>query len=201
MDTSDPLALHLLNNSSVIKGKEKTPVFSPVMSCKASNMQRIMQVVHRVAQKSCRMVCQMLCCPLDNLLCDKVACCPAQNHQAKEDKTTQVTAWNPPSTILIVNISNSTLIDCVIGNDNYPSVVAQSQPLMQESDFHMHDQATCSCSYGQQGAALASLPPLPSAEPPSINIDSSHLNCVIIGDNNYMHAEQIHSNETDEPQV
>lgn len=30
MDTSDPLALHLLNNSSVIKGKEKTPVFSPV---------------------------------------------------------------------------------------------------------------------------------------------------------------------------
>ncbi|TKS81652.1 hypothetical protein D9C73_015758 [Collichthys lucidus] len=188
MDTSDTLSLHLLNNSSVIKGKEKTPVFSPVMSCKASNMQRIMQVVHRVAQKSCRMVCQMLCCPLDNLLCDKVACCP-------------VTAWNPSSTILIVNISNSTLIDCVIGNDSYPSVVAQSQPLMQESDFHMHDQATCSCSYGQQRAALASLPPLPSAEPPSINIDSSHLNCVIIGDNNYMHAEQIHSNETDEPQV
>ncbi|KAG8010325.1 hypothetical protein GBF38_014594 [Nibea albiflora] len=109
------------------------------MSCKASNMQRIMQVVHRVAQKSCRMVCQMLCCPLDNLLCEKVACCP--------------------------------------------------------------DQATCSCSHGQQGAAPASLPPLATAEPPNINIDSSHLNCVIIGDNNYMHAEQIHSNETDEPQV
>lgn len=43
-----------------------------------------------------------------------------------------------PSTILIVNISNSTLIDCVIGNKAYPSTVAETQPLMQKSERQMH---------------------------------------------------------------
>lgn len=42
---------------------------------------------------------------------------------------------SPPSTILIVNISNSTLIDCVIGNGTRP--VAECQPLMQETERHM----------------------------------------------------------------
>ncbi|XP_044064012.1 uncharacterized protein LOC122881635 isoform X2 [Siniperca chuatsi] len=173
-------------------------------------MQRIIQVVQRVAQKSCRRAFQMFCCPLDTLLCEKVTCCPAQNLQPPENETTQVAIRSLPSTILIVNISNSTLIDCVIGNDTYPSAVAESQPLMHGSELQMHNQAGCSCSRGQQGAAHTSpppppphplCPPLPSAELPSITIHSSHLNCVIIGDNNYMHAEQTHSTETEELQV
>ncbi|XP_075952748.1 uncharacterized protein LOC142955188 [Anarhichas minor] len=173
-----------------------------MMSCKTSNMQRIMQGIIQVVQKSCSRARQLFCCPMSALLCEKVTCC----HQPEEDKTTQVALQNPPSTILIVNISNSTLIDCVIGNDTYPTAVAESQPLMRESELQM--QGRCSCSCGQQGAAQTSTtpppplcPPLPSADSPSINIHSSHLNCVIIGDNNYMHAEQTHSTETEEPQV
>ncbi len=72
------------------------------------------------------------------------------------------------------------------------------------------DQAGCSCSHGQQGAAQTCTlpppphplcPPLPPAESPSINIHGSHLNCVIIGDNNYMHADQTHSTETEDQQA
>ncbi|KAK9513293.1 hypothetical protein VZT92_026838 [Zoarces viviparus] len=175
--------------------KVKKP-FNQMMSCKTSNMQGFMHVVQRVAQKSCSRARQ---------LCEKVTCC----HQPEEDTTTQVALQNPPSTILIVNISNSTLIDCVIGNDTYPTAVAESQPLMRESELQM--QGRCSCSCGQQGAAQSSTtaapppppppplcPPLPSADSPSINIHSSHLNCVIIGDNNYMQAEQTHSTETEQ---
>ncbi|KAF1387418.1 hypothetical protein PFLUV_G00078480 [Perca fluviatilis] len=208
MDDSDPLAPSPFSNSNS-KVKERTP-FNQVMTFKASNMQRLVQVVQRVVQKSCRTACQMFCCPLDTLLCEKVTFCPAQPHQPTGDRTTQLALQNPPSTILIVNISNSTLIDCVIGNDTYQSAVAESQPLMQESERQRHDQARCSCSRGQQGAAQTSAPPppppppgppLPSAQPRSINIYSSRLNCVIIGDNNYMHAEQTHSTVTEVLQV
>ncbi|XP_062256133.1 uncharacterized protein si:dkey-29h14.10 isoform X2 [Platichthys flesus] len=178
----------------------KQRALQTVMPVKAFNMQRVVQVVQLVqmaAQKSCRRACELFCFQLDTMLCENVNCCPAQNHQQNEDKTTQVALPSPPSTILIVNISNSTLIDCVIGNDTYKTGVAESQPLMQEPDLHMHDQS-CSCNHGEQGTEHTSpLPaPLPhcpvSPEEPGINIHSSHLNCVIIGDNNYMHAEQIH---------
>ncbi|KAI3361452.1 hypothetical protein L3Q82_013622, partial [Scortum barcoo] len=110
-----------------------------VMTCKAPNLQRIIQVVQRVAQKSCRRACELFCCPLDALLPEQAVCWTAQSHQPTEDKTTQaVTLRTLPSTILIVNISNSTLIDCVIGNDTYTSAVAESQPLMQGPKLQMH---------------------------------------------------------------
>ncbi|XP_068425364.1 uncharacterized protein si:dkey-29h14.10 [Clinocottus analis] len=172
-------------------------------SCKSSNMQRVIQVAQRVAQKTCIRACQLFCCPIDALLCEKVTC----SHQTTDNKTTQVALQNPASTILILNISNSTLIDCVIGNDSYPSAVAESQPLMRESELQLQGRYSCSC--GQQGAANTSTtaappplcPPLPPAECPRVNIHNSHLNCVIIGDNNYMQAEQTHSTETEALQV
>lgn len=51
---------------------------------------------------------------------------------------THIALRSLPSTILIVNINNSTLIDCVIGNDTFPPVVAESQPLMQQFELQMH---------------------------------------------------------------
>lgn len=169
-----------------------------------------------------------------------------------------VAVRNSASTILILNISNSTLIDCVIGSDNYPCAVAEARPLMREPQPQMQggsqpnlfyyyliylswrrtfrgsscpallsyilhfytshpweakttclcvfNEGRCRCSCGQQGAAQSSTPPpspstLPSAGSLSINIHSSRLNCVIIGDKNYMQAEQTHLTETEEPWV
>ncbi|CAK6970075.1 uncharacterized protein si:dkey-29h14.10 [Scomber scombrus] len=209
MNYSVPLTLNPFKNSH-LKMKEITS-FNQVMTCKVASMHRLMQTVQRMAQKSCRRACQLFCCPLDTLLCENISWCPAQNHQPSQDNTTQVPLRNPPpSTILIVNISNSTLIDCVIGNDAYPSAVAEKQPLMQESELKMHDHMRCSCSCGQQGAAHTSdvpLPPphpphpLPSAETQSISIHGSHLSCVIIGDNNFMQVEGTRSIETEGPQM
>ncbi|XP_026226860.1 uncharacterized protein LOC113169562 [Anabas testudineus] len=208
MDSSDTAPQRPGNNSCFTKMKKRPPI-KQVMLWKTCNLHRLLQVVQRVVQKSCRRACQLFCCPTRAALSDKPAGCPAQDDRPTAAKTTQVALTNPPSTILIVNISNSTLIGCVIGNEAYSSAVAESQPLMQESALHMHDQMRCSCSWGQQGAEQMPSPPPPppvcpllsSQEPPRINIHSSHLNYVIIGDNNYMHAEHAPVTETEEPQM
>ncbi|XP_029360963.1 uncharacterized protein LOC115045428 [Echeneis naucrates] len=202
MDSPDPLPL--FDPFTAIK--EKTPM-NQVLSFKVSSMHRVIQVIHRLAQKSCRRACQLFCCPIDTLPWDQY--CPAKSPQVTEDKTTQVVRLSPPSTILILNINNSTLIDCAIGNEAYSSSVTESQLLMQNSVFHLHDKLRSSCNHGQQGTAQAPSSPLPlphcrlssPEENPSINIIDSHLSCVIIGDNNYMHTEQIHPTEIEkEPQ-
>lgn len=73
---------------------------------------------------------------------------------------------------------------------------------MKNAPKSVTDQLRCSCCRGQQEAVQNVLPPLPpSVEFPSINIQSSNLNCVIIGDNNYMYTEQAHTGEIDEPQM
>ncbi|XP_030012904.1 uncharacterized protein LOC115434910 [Sphaeramia orbicularis] len=202
MDKSEYLTPNPLKHSSLTMVKETTTTTSnQMMSYKAFSMQRIIQMVHSMVERSCRRACQFLCCPLNNMLCDKFICCPDQDHhQPPGEKTAQETVppWSPQSTILIVNISNSTLIDCVIGNDAFPSTVAESQPLMQRTE---DDETRCSCSHRPQGAAQTNTPPpesfplLPS-EQANIQIHNSSLSCVIIGDNNYMQVEQ--SNLSDE---
>lgn len=72
---------------------------------------------------------------------------------------------------------------------------------MNISDFVscVTDRVRCSCSHGQQGEAQTippppppfTTPPQPSIEPKTINILSSDLKWVIIGDNNYMWSEQM----------
>ncbi|XP_077951677.1 uncharacterized protein LOC144389775 [Gasterosteus aculeatus] len=183
-----------LHDSSFTKVKENLSF--KMTCCKTSTMQRCLQVAQWVAQKSFCRACQLFCCPVDALLSEKVTWW----HQPAA--ATQVAVRNSASTILILNISNSTLIDCVIGSDNYPCAVAEARPLMREPQPQM--QGRCRCSCGQQGAAQSSTPPpspstLPSAGSLSINIHSSRLNCVIIGDKNYMQAEQTHLTETEEP--
>ncbi|KAK2844145.1 hypothetical protein Q5P01_010804 [Channa striata] len=159
MSDSDPLPLSPVNNNSFTKMKGGYAL-NQVMTFKVSNMQRIMHMMQRMAQKSCRRAFQLFCCPIDTLLCEKAAWIPAQEHQPTEAKSTQVALRNPPSTILIVNISNSTLIDCVIGNDTYPSAVAESQPLVQEPELHLHDHMRCNCNHGQWETPLPPVCPL-----------------------------------------
>ncbi|KAG7261116.1 hypothetical protein CRUP_019337, partial [Coryphaenoides rupestris] len=96
---------------------------------------------------------------------------------------------HPSGTTLIINISNSTLVDCAIGNSHYPPAVVEKQPLLLNDYIPVrHEDSRCSCFCGHTVAAQPPLPPpLPPASAASIQVHSSHLNCVIIGDNNYMH--------------
>ncbi|XP_039475071.1 uncharacterized protein si:dkey-29h14.10 [Oreochromis aureus] len=181
MDSTDPMPLSPFINNSFAKTKEGS-LLNQVMPSKAAT---VIQVVQRAVQKSCIRACQLFCLPFD-----PVTCCSAKTHQPKENKNIQAMALqSPPSTILIVNISNSTLIDCVIGNGTCP--VAECQPLMQETERHVKSQMRFSCYGGKQEAAQdAAFPPLPpSEEHPSISIHSSHVSYTIIGDNNSMHVD------------
>ncbi|XP_056143077.1 uncharacterized protein si:dkey-29h14.10 [Lampris incognitus] len=103
-----------------------------------------------------------------------------------EDSPSQVQTLT--STTLIINISNSTLSDCVIGNVSFPAAVVDKEPLMMGSELHMHASMTCNCSCKHQMAANTSVPLL-SEELHRVCIQDSHLNCVIIGDNNSMRVE------------
>ncbi|KAM9852729.1 uncharacterized protein ACBR49_005773 isoform 2-T2 [Aulostomus maculatus] len=170
------------------------------MSNKGFDKQRVMDAALTVLQRSCRRALQLFCWPLDPLLNEKLTYCPVQNHQTSEANTTQV--LRPPSTILIVNICNSTLNNCVIGNNTNTSAGEENPLLAQIPDLQMDEHMRCSCSLGQQGSVTAtdSTPhclTCPSVDPHNINIHSSHLSCVIIGNNNNMEAEQTF--ETEEP--
>ncbi|XP_076006431.1 uncharacterized protein LOC143000858 isoform X4 [Genypterus blacodes] len=143
---------------------KSTAPFNQAMTCKNSvlDLQKVLQVMLRKGRK----ICQLFCSSLESLLCERFAavliCRPLEN------KTSQVGLHTPPPTILIINISNSTLTDCTFGNDAYPSSVVESQPLMQESQRQMQE---------SQNVA-------------TIQISDSHLNYVIIGNNNFMHVEE-----------
>lgn len=178
-DTCPPKAAVCNNNM-----KDRQELNQQVLSYKVFNMSRLVQIMHRMVEKGCRRVRQFLCCSMDKLLCDRVTLCSVydQKDQQHAEETTPAAPWSPPSTILIVNISNSTLIDCVIGNETYPPAVAEKQPLIQGTKQEMHDHNRR--NYSLQGS------PAPTSLPPSIQIDSSNLSCVIIGDNNYMQVEQ-----------
>ncbi|KAJ0065949.1 hypothetical protein NL108_000204 [Boleophthalmus pectinirostris] len=143
-----------------------------IMGYKAFSMSTLVRTMQRMVEKNCRRACQLLCCSIDNLMCDRLTICPGKKEEGhtEEVPVAATAAWSPPSTILIVNISNSTLIDCVIGNETCPPTVAEKQPLMQGNIHDVH------------GPSNFSLP--------SIQISSSNLSCVIIGDNNYMQVEQ-----------
>ncbi|XP_076006427.1 uncharacterized protein LOC143000858 isoform X1 [Genypterus blacodes] len=172
---------------------KSTAPFNQAMTCKNSvlDLQKVLQVMLRKGRK----ICQLFCSSLESLLCERFAavliCRPLEN------KTSQVGLHTPPPTILIINISNSTLTDCTFGNDAYPSSVVESQPLMQESQRQMQGEMGCRGRCEQQGSANISIdpPPLPplSAESQNvatIQISDSHLNYVIIGNNNFMHVEE-----------
>ncbi|KAM9724263.1 uncharacterized protein ACNS7B_019397 [Menidia menidia] len=170
-----------------------------VMTLKA-NVSRIIRVMQAVAQKSFVKTCQLLCLPLGSQPSRFSALIP----RSREDKNTEAlhadfpqaeTLKNTPSTIMIINISNSTLVDCVIGDSN-STVVTERRPLLQEFDPQSHAQVRCCCRQDQHFDTPVAHPPptsayaqLPSEEHLNICIQSSNLSYAIIGDNNHLHAE------------
>ncbi|RVE62215.1 hypothetical protein OJAV_G00154870 [Oryzias javanicus] len=184
-----------MDTSEALSTMEKF-LITQVVSPKAS---AALKVVGRM-QNFARRTCQLFCLPLQPLPCGDVSCCSAGTHRLEPEEKKQEQSQpiqSVPPTILIVNISNSTLIDCVIG-DSCPSAAAERRPLMQELELQTHAQQKCSCSQKEQAEAQSLPPPPPpplagaSVSPQeqlNISIESSHLNCVIIGDNNYMHTE------------
>lgn len=151
------------------------------MSTVALTMQRAVEV-------GCRTVRQLLWCPVPHLQCDRPAMCSGQKEQepAKEQPSSAAETWSAPSTYLIVHISNSTLIDCKIGNETGAPAVTEKQPLMQGTIPDFYDPDRCSCGSASQ--------------PPNIEINRSNLDCVIIGHNSNMQVERTEPSEEEPAQ-
>lgn len=173
---ADDNVLSKSSNIFCLNKMKDRPEHDQVMAYKSFSMYRLVQTMHRVVEKSCRRACQLLCCSIDNLRCDRLAICPGQKEQqhSRDQHSAAAEAWSPPSTTFIVNICNSTVIGCVIGN------VSEQKPLMQNSEPK-------GCS------------PAPESLLPSIKIKNSDVSYVIIGNNNHMQVAQTpHSDEESE---
>ncbi|XP_078789893.1 uncharacterized protein LOC144984637 [Oryzias latipes] len=177
----------------------KNFLITQVVSLKASGAHRVVGLMENFAWRTCTSACQLFCLPFQCAPCGNISCCADQTRQLEPEENKRdhsPAVQSVPPTILIVNISNSTLIDCVIG-DSGPSAAAERRPLMQEPELQKHAMVKCGCSQKDQ-TATQSLPPpphppvcpaLPPQEQLNISIEGSHLNHVIIGDNNHMHTE------------
>ncbi|CAL1610530.1 unnamed protein product [Knipowitschia caucasica] len=155
-----------------------------VISQKAFTTSTLVQTFLKVVKQSIWSSCQLLCCSIDDLQWDRRVLCSwclgkhGQGHTGKLCTTAEAAAWNPPSNILIVNISNSTLTECVIGNETTLPTVTEKQPLKQRNIWDLHSSK--------------------SRGPPRILIDNSNLSFVIFGDNNYMHVQPTEARDESE---
>ncbi|XP_014912881.1 uncharacterized protein LOC106962777 isoform X2 [Poecilia latipinna] len=158
-----------------------------VMTFKGFSMQRLFQVMQAVAVRSCSKACQFFCLPA----VEKRKGSSDKTLHLREEKNAQDRLTSPPPTVLIINISNSTMINCVIG-DSHPSAAGERRPLLEGSQLQKAVEVSCSCCQSLQEAAQAapSEPPHPLAQHQNIIIHGSCLSNVIVGDNNYMHVQQ-----------
>ncbi|XP_032413754.1 uncharacterized protein LOC116716902 [Xiphophorus hellerii] len=173
-------------DNNLTKIIERAPT-TQVMTFKGFSMQKLFQVMQAVAMRSCSKACQFFCLPAVEKRNDS----PDQTLHRREEKNAQDRLTSPPPTVLIINISNSTMVNCVIG-DSHPSAAAERRPLMEDSEQQKAVEVSCSCCQSLQEAAQAapSEPPHPLPAHQNIIIHSSCLSNVIVGDNNYMHVQQ-----------
>ncbi|CAL8287008.1 unnamed protein product [Merluccius merluccius] len=169
--TQDPVSW-----SHPVLTQDPVPWSHPVVTQEASDMQKVFDLMGAILQKG-RQACQLVSHSLG--MCgpsplDRTLHCPGHHH-----------LLHPPATTLIINISNSTLVDCAIGSGNYLPLVVEKQPLLGGHAPLVHE-PRCSCFHSHLMAAQPTAPPPPA----SIQVHSSNLKYVIIGDNNHMQVDQ-----------
>ncbi|KAL4617043.1 hypothetical protein GN956_G21807 [Arapaima gigas] len=149
---------------------------------------QLLQVLLRKGSKACQQFYEALEC-FDPVLFTKVTGAPggAPSTDFPHPRLLAGT-WGPAPTY-IVNIHNSTLTSCIIGNNNGQCVsrdpqCAPSQSPDPSGSGKNEEAARGSCLCGQKGAAQAALT---SA---SLEVHDSNLEYVIIGENNSLTVEE-----------
>ncbi|KAJ8353864.1 hypothetical protein SKAU_G00214310 [Synaphobranchus kaupii] len=96
----------------------------------------------------------------------------------------------------IINIHHSTLNNCIFGSNNGQHINADRQyPPSYSPERLRHEAERCSCSCGQQGPAQS------FSAPQSLQVHSSDMEYVIIGDNNTLTVETVGQEEEEEGEV
>lgn len=144
---------------------------------------QLLQMFVSKGKKACQFLCRSLemCCPLS---IERLIDCSAFRCSPEENPTGAVTAdMTRPSPTYIINIQHSTLNNCVFGNGNYQSVTAEQQPLMQSPMTETNEPIGGSCTTIDQQMAVQTTH---SSSAVDVDVHSSHLRYVIIGDQNSM---------------
>ncbi|XP_064196408.1 uncharacterized protein si:dkey-29h14.10 [Anguilla rostrata] len=148
---------------------------------------QFIQTVIRKGRRACQLFYKLLeSC--DPLLYESATGSPASDsvHQTPPPlQTTALIDRQDMAPTYIINIHDSTLNNCIFGSNNGQCINAERQyPPFYSPEHVRHEAEMCSCRCGQQGPAQSS-----SSAPQSLQVHSSDMEYVIIGDNNTMTVE------------
>ncbi|XP_018618207.2 uncharacterized protein LOC108940477 [Scleropages formosus] len=182
----DVICSHLSSKRTVSEFEGQVVRSQPTDLQKAS---QLLQMVLRKGSEVCQQFYQALE-RFDPRLFEKVtgspATCAAAETPCPVQHTLRTYAQGAVPTY-IVNIHNSTLTNCIIGNNNGQSVSRDQQcppPQGAEPPGSAEEDARGTCTCGHTGAEQV------VTAPPSLLVHSSNLEYVIIGDSNSLAVEE-----------
>lgn len=165
-----------LRGSGTITELERQVIWS-----QPTDMEKAMKLVEIVMRKGCN-TCQLFYSSLE--ICSPSIFERVTGLTAQLPLDTSVPERDNSTPTYIINIQNSTLSHCIIGNSNYHSVVTEQQPLLAPAQGKPAE--GCSCSCGHQ-MVVQTTPP----EPQGIQVQGSYLKYVMVGDDNTMEVKHI----------
>ncbi|KAL2084310.1 hypothetical protein ACEWY4_019828 [Coilia grayii] len=216
----EKMTANLFHTRTITGHEVEIIVSQPTESQKASHL---IQIVLRKGRKACELFYQCLgeCCPA---LYGKLTGTPATTSNAVYDSSVPLNTINkqpakhtsvamsgvypdmptshccssperkftPYAPAYVINIHNSVLCHCVIGNHSSQTISTERDQLLhQRQHFSLQDTRRTSLIYDQQGAAEIS-------GEPHIQVQDSHMEYVIIGDQSSMVVNSVESEEDEE---
>ncbi|KAI1894169.1 hypothetical protein AGOR_G00113050 [Albula goreensis] len=169
---------------------------SEMILCQFTDLQeatKMMQTVINKGKKAWQQFCKLLeSC--DPLLCERVAGPPASDpvleNPLPSHNATQIGQQNVPPTLLVINIHDSILNNCIFGSNNGQHITTERQCVSpHSSESTRRGAGRCSCQCSQQGPAES------SPAPQNLQVHSSDLGYVVIGDNNTLIVDEVDEEE------
>ncbi|XP_052473424.1 uncharacterized protein LOC128030011 isoform X1 [Carassius gibelio] len=178
-----------LSRSRTIMAYEAQVITSqPTDMQKAS---RLMQIVLKKGQKACSafLSCLGIC---DPVLYEKVTGFPAQFKQEDHQHFEEIPfSEKYQFTPCIINIQNSSLTNCIIGNNNSQCITCDQHNLFTQNDANNVNEVADSQSHDQR------IPVQDTLSGNSIHMERSNIEYVIIGDRNSMTVTETSEDEED----
>ncbi|XP_016138935.1 uncharacterized protein [Sinocyclocheilus grahami] len=167
-----------LSRSRIITGYEAQFIASqPTDMQKAS---RLMQIVIKKGQNACSsfLRCLGIC---DPVLYENITGFPAQFKQEDHQHVEEIPfSEKLKFTPCIINIQNSSLTNCIIGNNNSQCITCDQHSLLTQNDANSVNEMADSQSHDQL------IPAQDTISGSSVHMERSNIEYVIIGDRNSM---------------
>ncbi|XP_052000626.1 uncharacterized protein si:dkey-29h14.10 [Xyrauchen texanus] len=181
-------------SSCLCQSRTITAYEAQVVTSQATDRQKasmLIQIVIKKGRNACSLFfsCLGFC---DPALYESVTGCPVHkshedHHHSEDIPLSEKQGPHPPC---IINLQNSSLTNCIIGNNNSQCITCDQHCLLSQNDTINVDEMEDSQSHDPI------IPTQDTLSGNSINVKSSHLEYIIIGDHNSMVVSN--SSEADE---